>query len=305
MSERVALKRGAVPKAPKRKAAKPARAPAAPRMIRLPVAPARFRRWVRHGFALLVMTAGIATVWALQIPQKIWLSAAQTVARAGLEVRHVEVTGAQHVKSREVYNAVLNGPSNSMLLIDLDEIRDRLRALPWVADASVARRLPDTINVAIVERKPVALWQYQRRLAAIDRTGKVLDTEGLGRFAKLPLIIGAGANVQAQGLMTMLADYPQVADNIDSATWIGGRRWDLRFKTGEVLALPEGYPAARRALASFIRMDQDNGLLQRGFARFDMRLPDRMIVRVSGEPGALAQPAIQAAPTLPMTGTEI
>ena len=75
---------------------------------------------------------------------------------------------------------------------------------------------------------------------------------------------------------------PQVA----GASWIGGRRWDVRFQTGEVLALPEGDDAASRAVASFARMDQQTQLLGRGFVRFDMRIPGRFIVRVSREPGS-------------------
>ena len=66
---------------------------------------------------------------------------------------------------------------------------------------------------------------------------------------------------------------------------MGGRRWDVRFQTGEVLALPEGEAAARRAIRNFARMDQQTQLLGHGFVRFDMRIPGRFIVRVSREPG--------------------
>ena len=65
---------------------------------------------------------------------------------------------------------------------------------------------------------------------------------------------------------------------------MGGRRWDIRFQTGEMLTLPEGEEAAR-AILRFARMDQQTQLLGRGFVRFDMRDPRRMIVRVSREPG--------------------
>lgn len=296
MSERIAIKRGAMPRAPKRKPVKPAVRRQQTAMIRLPIAPARLQRWLSSAAAVLILIVAGTSVWLMQLPQRIWLATAQSVGEAGFEVRHVEVSGLEHMARLPVYTAALNGPSNSMLLVDLDEVRARLKLLPWIADASVARRLPDTLVIDVVERRPTALWQYKRRLAVIDRTGQVLDTQRLERFAKLPLLIGAGANTQAHALMTMLATFPEVQSRIDTATWIGERRWDIRFRTGETLALPEGYPAARRALRHFVRMEQDTGLLERGFARFDMRLPDRMIVRVSGEPGAQA---------FPKTGTEI
>ena len=69
------------------------------------------------------------------------------------------------------------------------------------------------------------------------------------------------------------------------ATWVGGRRWDLRFQTGEVLALPEGEAAARKALTKFASMDQSVQLLGKGYVRIDMRDPKRMLIRLSNEPG--------------------
>jgi cell division protein FtsQ len=295
MSERISLKRGQVPKPAKRVPAKrPARA-AEPK-VRLPIGPRRFRRWVGGGMAALVAVGAIATLWLMQLPQQAWFETARSVGEAGFEVKNVEVTGLKHMSKLPVYQAALNGPSNSMLLVDLDDIRTRLHMLPWVADASVARRLPDTLVIDIVERKPLAIWQHRGRLAVIDRDGHVLDRKRLDRFAALPLIVGGNANRQAHALMTMLADFPDVQQRVDSAIWIGERRWDLRLKSGETLALPEGYAAATTALRQFVRMEQDNGLLDRGFVRFDLRLPDRMVVRTSSEPGAQA---------LPYTGTEI
>jgi cell division protein FtsQ len=284
-----------MPKPAKKKPVKRSARAAEP-SVRLPIAPRRVRRWIGTSIAVMLAIGGIATLWLMQLPQQAWFETARRVGEAGFEVRHVEVTGLKHMAKLPVYGAALNGATNSMLLVDLDDIRARLQTLPWVADASVARRLPDTLVIDIVERKPLAIWQHRRRLAVIDREGHILDTKRLDRFASLPLIVGPYANLQAHPLMTMLADFPEVQQRVDSAIWIGDRRWDLRLKSGETLALPEGYAAATGALRQFVKMEQENGLLDRGFVRFDLRLPDRMVVRISGEPGAQA---------LPLTGTEI
>jgi cell division protein FtsQ len=75
------------------------------------------------------------------------------------------------------------------------------------------------------------------------------------------------------------------------ATWVGNRRWDLRFQSGETLALPEGHEDAARALVRFARMDGVTGLLGEGFRRFDMRVPDRFVVRVARNAPAPEAPA--------------
>ena len=272
----VALKRGAPPK---RRSTRPVVKPL-PRMVRVPVAPSRLRWQVAASFAGLLVVGGLLTLWLTGVPQRWWQETAQAAARAGFEVRHVEVSGTEHSSKLGIYAAAFEGASNSMLLVDLGAVRTRLQALPWVADASVTRRLPDTLVVRITERAPVALWQYHHRLYAIDRTGALLTSQRLERFTKLPLLVGAGANGEAHRMLTLLGRYPRVADAVDAATLVGQRRWDLRFRTGETLALPEGALPAATALAKFEALDAKTGLLGKGFARFDMRLPGRMMVRI-------------------------
>ncbi len=175
---------------------------------------------------------------------------------------------------------MLEGPTNSMLLVDLAAARARLRAVPWIADASISRRLPDALIVDVVERRPVALWQFRRHLVVIDRGGVPLTADRLDRFARLPLVVGPAATRHLGALLTLLAASPRLAATFDAATFVGTRRWDLRFKTGETLALPE--TDAARALARFDAADRTTGLLGHGYLRFDLRQPGQMTVRVAG-----------------------
>ncbi|HPU16084.1 MAG TPA: FtsQ-type POTRA domain-containing protein [Polymorphobacter sp.] len=283
----VALKRGEVRKRP---AARRAPSQPAVRRIAVPISAAVLRRNAIAAFSVLALVAGVVVITLLGLPQQWWMATAQAAGRAGFEVKHVEVSGVHKAPKLPVYAAALDGPTNSMLLVDLDAVRDRLRALPWVADASVSRRLPDTLRVTIVERAPMALWQFQHKLAVIDRSGTPLTRENLESYAKLPLVVGPGANTQAHDLLVLLATEPEIAAKVDAATLVGSRRWDIRFKSGETLALPEGRAAAAKALASFAKLNNDGQLLDRGFARFDMRLPGRMTVRVHSDAGS-ATPA--------------
>ena len=105
----------------------------------------------------------------------------------------------------------------------------------------------------------------------------------------LPLLIGQGANGQAQQLDRLMSSVPTLKPQLASASWIGARRWDLNFATGETVSLPETEKAATRALQRFAKMDRSVGLLGRDMIRFDLRVPGRMIVRVP--PGATPPPA--------------
>jgi cell division protein FtsQ len=123
------------------------------------------------------------------------------------------------------------------------------------------------------------------RLALIDGDGVVIDRVPVTRMPDLPLLIGPGANRRNRELNALLDVAPTLKPQLVSATWVGGRRWDLNLQTGEVIALPEGQEEARRALAKFADLDKSTGLLGRGLLRFDLRLPGKMIVRLPQAPG--------------------
>ena len=153
----------------------------------------------------------------------------------------------------------------------------------WIKDARVSRRLPDTLVVDIVERSPAAIWQHSGRLSLIDAKGVVLEPVSVGTMPDLPLVIGPKANQRAQDLDRLLAEASSLKELLAGATWVGNRRWDLRFRSGETLSLPEGEPEAKAALAKFAHMDGANRLLGRGILRFDMRDPSRFVLRLPHE----------------------
>ena len=262
--------------------------------VALPVSARVLRRNLIIGGTALVTTATAVVVTLLGIPQRVWQDFVQDAATVGFEIRHVEVTGTREMPRLPVYDAALSGPSNAMLNVDLSAIRTRLLALPWVADASVARRLPDTLSITIVERRPVALWQHRHRFALIDINGQVLPTPKLARFAALPVVVGAGANVRVRELLALTASAPSLSNRVDAAILVGGRRWDVKFKSGETLALPDTPAAATSAFKRFAKLEsqlgEDRKLLGGRFQRFDMRLPGQITVG-----GPAVQSALEAA----------
>lgn len=264
-------------------------APAGP-AVRIPISPRALRRWTLRGVALLLTAAAAAALWAARVPHQAADRALAATVASGLELRRVDIAGRLHQPEGPVRAAAYVGASTAMLDTNPIAVRARLLELPWVADATVARRFPDTLAITLVERKPAALWQHRRRLALVDASGHVLTRGDLAKFARLPLVVGPDAHRELASLTALLATAPTIAPKMDNATWVGRRRWDLRMTTGETLALPEGYARAEAALARFAALHAERPLLGRGFVRFDLRLPGKMVVRVSNAPGATAPP---------------
>ena len=252
---------------------------------RLPVKQAEANRLAAGAFGLFALAVvGVALV-ALDIPSKAALAAGEAVGNAGFRVKSVDVQGIKRMDPRPVYEIALDQKTTAMPLVDVTDIRKRLLEFGWVKDARVSRRFPDTLVIDIVERTPAALWQDEDRLTLIDAEGVVLDRVPVAQMPDLPLLIGRGANAQAVPLEQLLAKVPALKAQLVSAAWVGQRRWDLTFQSGETVALPEGATMASNALVRFARMDQSAGLLGRGIVRFDLRIPGKMTVRLPRQPG--------------------
>lgn len=269
---------------------------------RLPVDQARANKVAGLVFAAFMLAIALVVVVALDIPAKAERAAAAGVGHAGFTVSGYQIVGLNHMNRAAVDQVVTDelrraadeagSDKAPQALVDTGAIRQRLLQFGWVKDARILRRLPDTLVIDVVERKPAALWQSQGELALIDSEGVVLDHVQIDRMPDLPLLIGPGANGQEQELAGLMADVPTLKPQLASATWVGGRRWDLNFQSGETVALPEGYDAARVALVKFAHADKQSSLLGRGMLRFDLRVPGKMIVRL---PQAL-EPALPKPP---------
>ena len=278
----------------------------------------RANKLAAFGFTgFVVLMAGAAAI-ALDIPAKAMTSAGQAIGEAGFKVDGYQIVGLKHMDRKLVDAVVVDelrraaAPSDAAKpaqpLVDVDRIRERLLQFGWVEDARVSRRLPDTLVIDVVERKPSALWQDRQQLALIDKNGVVLDRVAIDKMPDLPLVIGPGANAQASQLSRLLASAPTLQPQLASATWVGRRRWDINFQSGETIVLPEGEAAARKAIEKFANLDKSSGLLGRGLLRFDMRIPGKMIVRLPRAPGEAiapppATPASEAPPPAPSTST--
>ena len=246
----------------------------------LPISEATLQRLASWAIVGIFGAVLIALAMIFGLPAMAQKQAAELAARAGFEVDKVEVRGVERMDELAVYNIALGQVDRSMLSLDLPKVRAEMLNLGWVKDARISRRLPDTLVVDIVERDPVAVWQHGGQLHLIDVAGVVLQPVSASAMPDLPLVVGPFANRQTAGLNRLMENAPALKPMLAGATWVGNRRWDLRFQSGETLSLPEGDKISAAALVNFARMDGVNRLLGRGIVKFDMRDPDRFVLRL-------------------------
>jgi len=196
----------------------------------------------------------------------------------GLVVEEVWVTGRVEADGAELLAALDVRRGTPILRFDPVSARARVEALGWVREASVQRILPNQIHLHIVERRPIALWQHGGRMVLIGPDAVTITERDLGRFTNLPLLVGDDAPQHATELFDVLAAEPRLEKRVVSAVRIGKRRWNLKLDNDIEVRLPERDP-----LAAWLRMaalDREENLLARDIAVLDLRLPDRVVLRL-------------------------
>ncbi len=249
----------------------------------LPITEANLQKIFTASIFAVVFFAIIIVINAMGIPKQAYEQYSAWASKAGFEVKTVEILGMKQIDELKVYNMIFESDDLSMPMIDIEKIRQDIIKNGWVEDVRVTRRLPDTLVIEVVERQPVAIWQNQGKYSLVDSAGIVLEDVKQSNSLGLPLIVGEGANQKIENLTTLLEEAPALKPQVIGANWVGNRRWDILFKTGETLSLPEGDKLASETLLNFARMDGVTRLLGRGIIRFDMRDPKRAYLRLKSK----------------------
>jgi len=237
-------------------------------------------------FLWLIIAAALVAGWFIAsisgATALVQAQISQSAANAGFEVRHVRVSGVERMNEDRVYERVVSQRNEPMPDVDVIAIREELLELPWVKDARVSRQLPGTLAIDIVERVPHAVLQRPDHLALVDVEGNELEPINRTDIGDRLVISGPGAVRQVKQLDNLLEAAPAISPQVRAAEWVGNRRWNLTFKSNQVLALPQGEDEAATALVSFARLDGQNRLIGGEVTTFDMRAPPRIYMRIPG-----------------------
>jgi cell division protein FtsQ len=197
---------------------------------------------------------------------------------AGFGVKKIAVTGQLHATDAAITAALGAGPDTMMLGFDTDAAKTRLEAVPWIRHAQVMRLLPSTLQVMVEERSPFAVWQSKGQTYVVDAEGVVLAPALRDAYTDLPLVVGEGAAKNAAALVAQLAAHDDLNKQILAAIRVGDRRWTLKLLSGAEVMLPDDN--VPEALASLVKLDSERRVLERDIATVDLRLLDRITVRL-------------------------
>ncbi len=226
-------------------------------------------------FVILSLWMWISGWGALKIDQLFEKSLTLT-QKAGYAVTDIVVEGRRYTEKDDLFKALGVASGYPVLVFDAEKAHARLAKLPWIASATIERRLPGTLYIRLTERQPMARWQHGNVTEVIDREGKVLSAANPERFSGLLLVAGDNAPEQTADLLLSLKNFPNILARVKGAVRVGERRWNLHLDTGHLVRLPEhNMPDALKRLEELIT---EQNILDRGIASIDMRVQEKVIL---------------------------
>ena len=266
------------------------------RRITLPLAHMRVPRFTGAVAALVFLSgAGVYGIVKGEHVPAIF-SAIKDTADAGanamgMRIATVSLSGQRQVSREEIFAAAGVTDHSSLLFLDVADARAKLEAIPWIAEATVRKLYPDRLQITVTEREPFALWQQQGKVKVIAADGTVLSEKVEPRLSSLSFVVGNGAAARARDFLAVLDKYPSIRDSVRASIYVAERRWNLKLKNGVDVRLPE--TNLEGALATLARLDREKNLLSRDITAVDLRLADRLTVRLSDAVAQAREEAIK------------
>jgi cell division protein FtsQ len=251
----------------------------------------------RRGWSSRLLVALQVVAVLIVLAAGAWTAYLKVAGSERLRVGRVEVQGSHFLSEGEVRELLGPAVGERILSLDIEALKARLRASPWVADATVTRTLPDTVRVEIRERVPLALAEVDR-LYLMDGEGALVDIYGprTGVF-DLPIVRGLlgldeeSRRYRARRAGVLLADLAELGQEI-SEVFVepsGDLRVVLRAP-GEVLLF--GDPPYRQRFLAFLSLRRELAEKAPGAEHFDLRFRGRIYAKrsASAVPAAGADP---------------
>ena len=204
-----------------------------------------------------------------------------TSEKYGLILKDINILGLKRISEKSIISNIDYLYNKPIFLISLDKVEQNISNNKWIKDMTIKIEYPSTIIINIKEKKPVAvLLDNNQKYYFLDIFGNKID-QLYGDINKKYIIIkGKLAINHTPKLFDTLALFPKL--KVDSAEFIGQRRWDLKINN-MIIKLPEDeIKSALEVLINdiFSKFDEiDYNLIE----FIDLRINEKIIIRLKNK----------------------
>lgn len=201
--------------------------------------------------------------------------------KIGFTLDDIIIEGREKTSRQDILNILNLRRGDNIFNIDIHALKQKIETLPWVKTATIKRSYyPNILLISITEREVASIWQINERFHPIDTEGNVISAD-FKPTRPILLIVGEGAPENINELLDIIKKDNDLYQRVKVANYISGRRWNLildDIKTGITIKLPEENIEA--AWKKLIKLDKTKGILKRKLTNIDLRLEDKVIVKI-------------------------
>ncbi|MFQ5735358.1 MAG: cell division protein FtsQ/DivIB [Thermodesulfobacteriota bacterium] len=203
-----------------------------------------------------------------------------------LAVRTINVTGAERVAPEDAIELAGITEGINILSFKASEAVEGLKANPWVKAAEIRRRLPDTVEIHLAERRPMALVSLDG-LYVMDSSGVVFKKFAVEDRLDLPVVTGlTREGLEAGGAQKGLLELVSILSgregfSMESVSEINvDQTFGLSIYTlNDGVRLAVGTDGFEAKLASFEKVVASRGGALRGVEAMDLNNSRSVVVR--------------------------
>jgi len=196
----------------------------------------------------------------------------------GFALQDVILYGRHNTEKQNILKKTKFKYGQSIFRINLEDIKKDIEAIGWVKSVTIERFLPNRINIKITERKPIAIWQYNKKLNLIDKDGIVISNKNIHKFSYLKTVVGENANLKAIDFLKLITADKTMSQIVVAGVYISNRRWNLIILDKITVKLPYNEP--KEAWQALGRYARKNNLLARPISVIDMRVPKKIFIKI-------------------------
>ena len=191
-------------------------------------------------------------------------------------LKEVYVSGRIKESRANILNAINVTLGESLLTIDLENIRENLNNLSWVKDSSVYLLPLGRLEIEIYEYIPFGKYtDVNNNTFLINKNGVKFSNININEFESLFKLYGKDALLQVTELPLIINKLKSFNFHASKIERIDSRRWNIYLKEGFLIKLPNIDPL--NSIDALYKLD--NNINYNNLTFVDLRIKDRVSLK--------------------------
>ena len=190
-----------------------------------------------------------------------------------LNIKNITIKNNYIISDKKIIENIKFINGNNIIFLNTTIIKEKLNEIDFIDSFKIKKKYPNTINITIFEKQPIAILQNKKKKYYYTANNDVINFGDYKQFKDLPIIFGNEENFQIFYESLKKINFP--IEIIDKFYFFESRRWDLITKRKQIIKLP--IKKYEESLINFMSI-QDKYNFEK-YKIFDYRIKNQLILK--------------------------